>query len=519
MPTHLFLADAERTRPAEVVEAEILDTIKDIKTKLSKATGIPPAEQMLFLDKCLIEDDRQTVKKLLPRVAEANKFNPQFVLRNCGDVEIPVMKLTGDAITIPVNASDTISTIKAKIEKAARIPADKQVLAVAGSIRQDYRAVAEYVSRQLTHHVMVKLVSIVEISCCGFVASGIELGVTLSTTIGEVKQRLRDELDIPIGQEKLFSNTREELDDRATMKDCGIKEEGFLVLTLQTVEGLEAEAIDLNGWTDSVFIAPSDTVDKVKEAVKKSTGFPVDRQKIMFRGEELSSGRIYKHAAEYSLPVYLQLDRALFVEVKNSSGKHHSIPIKPCSDIEELKRSLWSLGYSIRSQLFHNGLEISGNLRICDDTLREVRQGAPLNLKEYPKGKPLLVYIKEDKSEKKHRVLCHEHYLVEELRMRIQRDLKIPLDGLALEFRGDGSARMEILKIRIAVQNSNIEQTRAWTGSFQPSGRRDDNLGTHALLPLNELRNIKFGWIGEKDTLVRAHNCGLLLDFGCVLRM
>ena len=105
------------------LEVGALDTIADVKVTIQGKVGIPSDQQRLIYGGKLLEDTRILSMYNIP-----SKSTIYLVFRSRLGINIFVKTQVGKIITLEIEASDTIETVKCKIQDEEGVPPDQQVL-------------------------------------------------------------------------------------------------------------------------------------------------------------------------------------------------------------------------------------------------------------------------------------------------------------------------------------------------------------------------------------------------------
>ncbi|KAA6383490.1 MAG: putative Polyubiquitin [Streblomastix strix] len=213
-------------------------------------------------------------------------------------------------ITLEVENTDTIESVKHKILEKEGIPEGQQRLVFSGQVLEDAKTLKDYEARQnITLHLFIRIqkknnpfqifVKIIDNKTFPLLVENTE-------TIGNVKQQIQQKEGIPANKQRLIF-AGELLDDEKTIQEYTIQESAILRLELrqQRPNDFQIFVKTATGKMIDLQVINIDTIESIKQQVYERCNFPPELQRIVFAEQVLED---VKTVQDYNIQNLAVLD-------------------------------------------------------------------------------------------------------------------------------------------------------------------------------------------------------------------
>lgn len=154
----IFIRELSMTGESVPLGVDPTDTIESVKWMYHAQEGILPDTQQLFFGRNELENERLLSHYDIVNEAFIELLLPLPSVPRTGQIRVLVKTLTGKTIPLAVRLTDTVMSVKQKIQDIEGIPPDHQLLIVFGVHMDEERLLWTYgLEKDVTIHLILKL--------------------------------------------------------------------------------------------------------------------------------------------------------------------------------------------------------------------------------------------------------------------------------------------------------------------------------------------------------------------------
>jgi ubiquitin C len=274
------------------LDVEPSDYILNIKEKIQEKEDIPIGEQKLFFNGILLEDHKALSYYYVKKESTLHLIMISLDFRNI----IFVKKVDGSVFTLIVELSDTIKSIKEKIEEKEGIPQNLQKLFYNGRplVKYNTTLANNYIQNLSTIHLEIITTKQKIIYIKALDGNSITIDIKPSDTIFNIKEKIYEKRGISPNEQDLFFN-RIQLEDAKTLSDYNIHNlstVNLVILPFKIDNKIFVKTLD--GRKITLDIQKKDSVLNIKEKIEDKEGISPNEQKLYCIGRQLVDDRALK---------------------------------------------------------------------------------------------------------------------------------------------------------------------------------------------------------------------------------
>lgn len=148
------------------------------------------------------------------------------------------MKTLGrKTITLEVESSDTIKSVKEKIQEKEGVPTENQRLIFDRHKLDDVKTLSDYgINAESTLLLSVKIRAGIHITVLTLDGKEIPLEVKSTNTVDDVKKKIKEKIGTPVDMQRLLFEQKHLANNAATLSECNIIGDSNLYL-VRNLEG------------------------------------------------------------------------------------------------------------------------------------------------------------------------------------------------------------------------------------------------------------------------------------------
>ena len=316
------------------------DLVKNMKPLICGKVGIPPHQQRITCAGKPLQDD----KRLIDYNIES-ECTLDLSLSLLGGMQI-LVDADFEKITLEVEPSDTIASVKAKIEVKMRIPPEHQRLTFHGKVLEDEKTLSDYNIENDAELSMYR--ERIEITVMILtLGKKISLTVKPDDNIQSVMEEIQAKEGIMVDQQRLLFATKP-MEPRNILSDYNIRQGVTLELIFRPKYNMEYNVRmvvvkTLTGKMIHMNVHKHYTIQHVKNEIERCEGISLSLHRLFFAGKEL---KYWKKISDYNivsgstLNLVLPFEEALIIYVKSQLSKSSYVTVNASDKIETLKSKI-----------------------------------------------------------------------------------------------------------------------------------------------------------------------------------
>ena len=272
---------------------KLKDSIKSVKEKIEEKINIISEKQILVFENKELEDNKSLIYYNLDKGLKKKTF--ELFIGDKNGIKVYLKRDSGKILNYSFNPSLNIGNIKKKICEEEKLSEDILRLEFEGNELENNQTL-EYYNIRNKQTINLKLVSRNGIIILIQRPTGkiINLDVSQSATIYDIKCQIQNYENLPIINQKIKYN-KNELNDDKTLYDYEIKHESVLECIYKNEEGFQIFFNGFDGITRTICVNLNTTIENIKEIIYEKTGIRLNKQRLIFAGKQLEDQRTIQY--------------------------------------------------------------------------------------------------------------------------------------------------------------------------------------------------------------------------------